>query len=731
MQTCNPPSAYPRVCRSAAALVLAWNLPWALAAPADKDPEASDALQEIVVTAEKRESSLQDTPISIVAFGAETLESRRIASVADLGAAVPNVQVTPHPNTGTTVRVTIRGIGEPSAVQTRDNPVAVYIDGVYVGRGQGLANELADLERIEVLRGPQGTLYGRNATAGAINFITKAPELAEFGGQQSFTFGRFNQFNSRTSVNFPVGDTLAFDLGYLVVRKDGFVDNLGAGADRFGDVDRKAARAAAFWKPTDAFQARYTFDSTWLYDTSPYVAAVPFYPAEGTRPTSGSAGSTPLRPGTGRVQGHNLTFEYEAAPRLKVRTITGYRKVDDDTNQAYNPGPVRPFLPLYNRATTDQSQFSEEVQFIGDAFEGGLEYVAGLYYFRESGDGLNQTTLPFQTEPRAFSWKNKAYAVFGQATWTPNILDKRLHATLGARWSKDEREAGVFARVIPVVGTPVVAIDASGNQDFDDVSPTGTLQFDINDDVNVFARIAKGYKTGGFNPTASSAAAFARGFGPETLISYEAGVRSELFGRRVRFNATAFYSDYDDIQTNVFNPLNTRIFDVVNAGKATVQGVEVDVTALLVEGLTVNGSFGYTDPEFKKVVDLGGNDITSSFEFPHAPKSSFTLGADYKSPGTRIGTVEANLNYEWQGKYFGVTTYSPPLIAQSYGLLNGRVALADFAGVKGLQIAAWGRNLTDSTYYLNHFAFVDVGVAMFGEPRSYGVDVSMKFGSRR
>ncbi|MBK7250220.1 MAG: TonB-dependent receptor [Gammaproteobacteria bacterium] len=697
-----------------------------LAAESDQGAEPGAGLAEVIVTAEKREESLQNTPISIAAFTSEELETRRVGSIADLGTVVPNLQVSPHPNTGATVRAMIRGIGEPSADQTRDPPVAIYVDGVYVSRGQGLASQLAELERVEVLRGPQGSLYGRNATAGAINFITKAPELGKFGGQQSFTFGRFNQFMSRTSLNIPVGDTLAFDLAYASITKDGFVANTGPGAARFGDIDRKGVRGAVLWKPNGIFEGRYTFDSTWLYDTSPFVAVAGIYPATGTRPDSGSSGTAPLRPGSSRVQGHNLTLSYDVREHMTLRSVTGYREVQDNTHQAYNPGPARVYLPLYNNSITDQRQFSEELQLIGEALDGGLKYVGGLYYFTESGDAVKETIQMGTINPRIPDWKNKAYAIFGQTTWTPKVLDQRLHVTVGARWSKDEREASIFERSIRPVGPPVVTIDSSGSQSFDNFSPSGSVQFDLSQDVNVFARIARGYKTGGYNPSASSSAAFARGFGPETLTSYEAGFRSELLGRRLRVNATAFYSDYKDIQTNVFDPLNTRIFDIINAGKAETSGVELEVTALVFEGFILSGGYGYTNPKFKEVRDLGGNDVTSGFRFTHAPKNSFTVAADYKSHETPAGVVEANVNYGWQDKFFGVAT-DKRLIAPSYGLLNARLGLADVAGIKGLRVAVWGQNLTDETYYLNHFAFGDVPVAMYGEPRAYGVDISLKF----
>ncbi|WOK37282.1 TonB-dependent receptor [Sphingomonas sp. C3-2] len=702
----------------------------ALAQSADLAAQEADGdsrgLADIVVTAQKRAESLQDTPISISALDVGALEAKRVVSLADLSSAVPNMQVSPHPNTGTTLRVTIRGIGEPAATQTRDNPVAVYVDGVYVAKGQGLANELAELERIEVLRGPQGTLYGRNATAGAINFISKAPQLGDFSAQQSLSFGSFSEFRSRSSINIPFGETAAAELTYLRVKKDGFVRNLGPGEGRFGDVDREAVRAALRWQPTDAFEARYTYDSSWIDDTSTFSQSVPLYPAEGTLSRTASSGLFVLRPGNTQVQGHNLTLIYDINSSLTIKSITGYRRLNDNTNQVYNPGPVRAFLPFSNTNSTNQEQFSEELQLIGDLFDDSVKYVGGLYYFRESGFGDDNSLMPSGYNPRHSTWENTAYAVFGQATWTPRFMDERLHITVGARWSRDEREATVLSTRTPPGGATVLVLEGSGKKGFNDFSPTGTIQFDVNQDANVYAKITRGYRTGGFNPTASTPATFAAGFKPESLMSYEAGFKSEFFDRRIRFNVAAYHSKYKDIQTNVFDPFNPRIFDIINAGSAVTQGFEADLMALLFDGMTISGSYGYTNPKYKKVVDLGGNDITSNFNFQHAPKNSFTLGADYKSPETSVGIVEANVNYAWQDKYFGVAS-DPKIITHAYGLLGARLGLTNVLGVEGLRVAVWGRNLTNVNYYRNHFALGDVAAAMFGEPRSMGVDISMKF----
>ncbi|MBK7730881.1 MAG: TonB-dependent receptor [Gammaproteobacteria bacterium] len=227
----------------------------------------SAGLEEIVVTAQKREESLQDTPISIVALGPAQLENLGISDINDLGSNIPNLQITPHSNSGAIPRIFIRGVGNFDDQITQDPSVAVYMDGVYVGRNQGMGVEVADIERIEVLRGPQGILYGRNATGGAINFITRAPELEQWGFSQQLTFGRRDEFRSRTMLNVPVGDTFAARLFYLDSSKDGFVRNTANGEDTYGGEDRDAQRIDLLFRPNDAVDIRYAFDRSKLEDS--------------------------------------------------------------------------------------------------------------------------------------------------------------------------------------------------------------------------------------------------------------------------------------------------------------------------------------------------------------------------------------------------------------------------------------------------------------------------------
>lgn len=699
----------------------------AVASSAQAQERASEdqGLQEIIVTAQKRSESLQDTPISIVALDSAALESKRIASLTDIASGVPNLQLSPHPNSAVSVRPIMRGVGELSNVVTRDSPNAIYVDGVYVGRTQGLGTDLAELERIEVLRGPQGTLYGRNATGGAISFITRPPELGDSWIKQDLGFGNFDQFRARTIVNLAFADNAAFQLSYLRNSKDGFVRNAGTGEPRFGDVDRHAVRAAALWKPTDKLELRYSYDSAWIEDTSPFIQQVPLFPGKIGRVRQSSAAVRNFLPNDTQVQGHNLTMSWDVADNLTIKSITGYRRLNSFEYQDYHSGVFGPFPVFIVSDRANQEQFTQELQLIGSAFDQRLKYVAGLYYFTENGDGLNRSVTPGGSSTSAVDFDNKAYAVFGQATYTPAFLDERLHITAGARWSKDKRNATLVKTNFVGAAPGIVTINNSGHRSFDDFSPTATLAFDISRDVNIYAKIARGYKTGGFNPAASSAVTFARGFGPETLVSYELGFKSEFLDRRVRLNVAAFYNDYKDIQLNVLDPVNPRVNDVLNAGKARIQGVEVDLSARVLTGLTLSASYGYVDPKYKKVVDFNGNDVTNAFRFTYAPKNSFALAADYASPDTPIGKFDANVNYAWQDRYFAIAN-DPRYIVRPNGLLGARLGLSEIPGLDGVKLAVWGRNLTNETYYTSHFP-AGVAGAIFGEPRTYGLDVSLEF----
>lgn len=688
-------------------------------------------LEEIVVTAQRKSESLQDTPISIVAFGTTALENKGITGLGDLQTQVPNLQLTPFPNNATSPRVYIRGIGNNSDQMTQDPSVAVYVDGVYMARSQGLATEVADLERIEVLRGPQGSLYGRNATGGAINFITAAPKLGEWEAKQSLTIGNWNQFKSRTLVNIPVGETFAAQLSYMRSTRDGMTENLGTGVSRFGDQDRTAYRAALRWQPTDLLELRYTYDRTEISDTPAHAASVAFYPVQTPRPRKGSPFVSNLRANDIVSQGHSLTAALDVADNVQLKSITAYRKLSSFTNQNFLAGVLGQYAASALSFDQDQEQFSQELQIVGESGD-RLDYALGLYYFTEKSEGFDTAfQLGFRTIDRWISAKNKAYAAYAQATYTPPVADDRLHLTVGARWSRDERRASYQRNVyvrdqdnndVLFTANPLTG----GSQAYNDFSPSATIAFDFNDNVNSYIRVASGYKTGGYNIGASSPERFNEGFAPEDVISYEWGIKSDLLDRKLRINAAMFHMDYKDIQVNVPDPQQLALIDVINAGKARIRGIELDMQMRPTQSLSFSFNYGYLDAKYLEILNRTGTNITDQYVYISAPKHVVSTSGEFRFPQTSIGEFSVVVDYGFQDKH-SVQPNDRRYITGAYGLLNARLNLTDIPVPVGeIRLSLWGKNLTNKDYYISHGNLFAPG-ALYGDPRTYGLDVNFSF----
>jgi iron complex outermembrane receptor protein len=312
---------------------------------------------------------------------------------------------------------------------------------------------------------------------------------------------------------------------------------------------------------------------------------------------------------------------------------------------------------------------------------------------------------------------------------TPDGLDKRLHFTVGVRQSWDKREA-TLARQTQIAGGPITTVPGvgDGSRTFKDFSPSFVIGFDASRDVHLYAKAVKGYKSGGFNIRASSITRFNEGFAPETLWSYEAGMKSQWLDNRLRFNIAGFISKYRDIQVNVqSDPTNARITDVLNAGSATVKGVEMDLTIAPTRALRVTANYSYLKARYDSIISATGADISSNYRFTNAPEHTFALDVTYDLPRLPIGQLTANANYTAQSdKFTNATIGGGKYIVGDYGLINARLALSDIPGLPGVRAAVWGRNLADKEYYLMQFNIGRPG-AIFGEPRTYGIDLSVEF----
>ena len=717
--------------RLSAALVSASLMPAAFGA----------GLEEVIVTAQKREESLQETPISLQVFDNQQLETKGINNIADLQTNVPSLQIAPHPNSAATSRIYMRGIGNSDDQVTQDGSVAVYMDGIYIARSQGLAMDIADIQRIEVLRGPQGTLYGRNATGGAINYISVEPNLNSLEFKQQVTLGNRDLLRAKSSINLPLGETVAARLSFLRVKQDGFIDNEGSGVDRFGDTDRTAWRADVLWQPLDNLSIRYAYDRSNIDDTPTFFAAAPFYPQQADRPTKGSPSVRDLDRNDIVAQGHSLTATWDIDDNLTLKSLTAFRNLDNSQNEDFLTGiPASKLVPVQkNNSRAYQNQLSQEFQLIGDTMDRRLEYTLGAYFLREQGrnasNSATNTALLYGLDPVAvanatsITWQpatkttfeNRAYAVFGQGTWTPPVLEDKLHITAGARWSKDQREAMRLA----FNTTTRQYEQGEGDRSYNNFSPSLVVAYDLNSDMNVYGKIVRGYKTGGFNIRASSTERFEDGFAPEKLTSYELGLKSQLFDNRIRFNTAIFLADYDDIQFNLqSNPLNARQTDVLNAGKATIKGLETELTALLFTGLTLNLNYSYLHASYDDVQQLG-RDTSAQYRFINTPNHSYAVDLSYQFPSLPFGELSADIGYAWQDNIFAAPQVNRGrYVIDDYGLLNARLTLSNLKMLGGdMRVALWGKNLRDEEYYTSLFQLNGGNTgASFGAPRSYGVD---------
>ncbi len=745
----------------------------------------SQGLEEVVVTAQKRTESLQDTPISMAAFTGDTLDRMGISSVIDIDKTVPNVVLNPFPASRTAVTAFIRGVGNVDLQITKDAAVGIYVDGVFLGRASGLATDIADLERVEVLRGPQGTLYGRNTTGGAINMITAKPEQT-LGFKQKLSAGNRDYWSSQTSLNLPITEDLAARLSYMVSDEGGWVDNLGPGED-FSSDEKEAARLALRWLLSDDITVDYAWDSSrHTGGMAAYQITQSSAPAFAIYSDSSRMDKLSVNGDFGgiddKVSGHALTLSWAASDSLELKSISSYREIDNSNYYDYGasvnygnrqevPGGVlRGFLPrgseiLDANASSSQWQLSQEFQAIGEAMNNRLEYVVGAYYFKEQGwdrqdpqnNVLALNLLQVGPQNPAYgllvqaTWtgfevhaQSESQALYGQFTYTPDMLEDRLRVTLGLRYTEDERAARKTANVYDPglfnpsqTGSLLGQWSEQGETDSSNFSPSLVLAYDLANSVNLYAKYSESYRAGGFNAR-SDQASFAQGFNPEELTAYELGIKSDLLDNRLRLNAAAFYYEYQDLQVDQNLPPNIGVTRTLNAGESEVSGFEMDLTAMLTNDLTLTLNYGYLDSQFKEfqdTADCEGNnlfggattDVSACREVPASPRHTYSVTAEYYFPGVSIGELSARVHYHWQdGSAFAVRGgYAS---RDSFGVVDASLQLSEVAlGTGRLLARVWGRNLADEEYPIHAIGFGVFQLTQFNEPRSYGVDLSYEF----
>jgi len=759
------------------------------AAPAAAEREGLDA---IVVTAQKRETNLQDTPIAISVLSNEALTDRHIQSLVDLSAgAIPSLRVAPFFSRSSALIINIRGIGvlSDSNQPARDQGVGVYVDGVYLGRAQGLGTALYDIENIEVLKGPQGTLFGRNTEGGAINIVTKKPS-GEFHVNTTAGIGNYGSYKAETHIDLPEFNNISLKFDGVISQRDGVVKNPLPGQWDFNAYEKRGLRAEALWQPSADFSADYAFDIAYDASSPLYLQitdggsltraeAAPLEPSRASRASVG----VPQQPSIGRTHGHRLLLNWQLAQSIELKSISAYRKLRQSQydNGSANSSTVSssgdftdaPFS-RYSLAQFRQNQLSEELQLIGDLPQ--LKFLAGAMWYREKVEDNAQAfnTMRFTNASgsayevlsnpdfsairidRASKVKTTSIGVFGQATWTPPIADDMFHLTGGARWTRDKKEGSLFTinGALPVVNgvTGPVYLDASWSR----VDPMVNLSMDLSRDVHVYGKWSTGYKSGGANSRSLTYAPFK----PETVSMFEIGAKTEFWENRARLNVAAYTGRYNDIQLDFAANLlqrgpdgeliqNTRTtLETHNApGKGKLKGAEVDFTVKPIPELTLSASYAYTNVKIPNTSNPFRQSDGSINTTPipiyqvYTPKHAASGSVDLQIPQGDVNLrVHADVNYD-SGFY---ANYNDPLVDPATGAVliaqpkgdraltvNSRVAVTDIPmsdwGAT-LSVSLWARNLLNEQYafYRSYSPLTGTSV-FFNEPRSWGVEANIKF----
>jgi iron complex outermembrane receptor protein len=655
--------------------------------PATTDADgASSGVDEIVVTAQRRTESLQDVPVAVTALSSDVLEDRLIGNVIDVAAQVPNLTIEPVTGLGSSARVFLRGVGEDQAQFTADPAVGIYVDGVYYARTNGALFDFADIERVEVLRGPQGTLYGRNTPGGAINIITRKPDPKAFGLRGEMTYGRFDQLEAKAAVNGPLSDTMAVTVSVLAKTRDGL--SYARGIEReVGERSVFSGRASLGWAPTAAVDLRLTVDHT-IDDSDTSV------------PTSNFTGppadlfltGTDIDP-KGELRSTGVALHGSLAlGDVTLSSISAYRKLDQ-VARLDNDGEVRLLSGFESDAR--QSQVSQE--FTASLNRKGLDAILGVFFFDENNEydaltliGSRANAAVRIVRPDFSTQYTRSYAVFGQATL--EVLPD-LRVTLGGRYSGDRKR---YTNIQPAVNATYRA-----SKKWTDFSPKVAVDYRLTPDVLIYASFAEGYKAGGFNRSTSRVVAETP-YDLESVRSYETGIKTELFDRRVRFNLTGFYNDYTDLQLSTFDPGTgtTRRF---NAAQATTKGVEAELSARPVRGLDVYGMLAYLDAQYDEFVDLvGGQLVDVSFrKLKGAPKWQYTAGFAWDAPlnGGENGSLRLAAEAAYRDKVFNNVANTEAIATKARTLVNASIGYS--TPNERWTFIASGKNLLDRKYAAN------------------------------
>ena len=728
--------------------------PFALCAPAHAQDEAVIEEEDaIVVTARRRAENLQDVPISISVQSAEQLDQRGAETITVLQETTPNATVQVARGSNSTLIAFIRGVGQQDPLWGFEPGVGLYVDDVYIARPQAAVLDIFDINRIEVLRGPQGTLYGRNTIGGAVRYVTDLMDTEQAELTARLAFGSYNQLETVLSGSVPLTDTFVVGGALALYVRDGYGTNTFTGAEHYNkDVD--AFRVSAQWTPNNALTVRLTADG--VDDDSnprhghreiPFAAGGPSYDAPAdvydTRAGAGDDNHVETR-------GVALHIDYEISPSLTLRSITAGREgetigvIDFDNTE---------FPTLDIPAYYADDQFTQEFQLLFDY--GRVQGVAGVYYLDGMARGAFDTVLggAALTIFTAGQVDTESIAVFGDVSID---LTEQWALSVGGRWTRDEKTGTVYRQNFtqnfagersPFFGGAsipgLVRTDYTNSAEFEEFTPRVSLTWEPSDALTLYASYGRGFKSGGFDMRGDAVLtpATVDGYEPEFVDTYEIGFHSSFFQGRANLSGAVFHSDYTDMQITRQEPtIAGGIASFVdNAAQAELRGAELEGRLFVTDNLTANFAVGYIDGEFKEYLTNIVNpapppatipaDFSGTAGFQNTPDWTGSFSLTYTAPllGGELA-ITPSATYRGDSQMFEFAT---PLIDQeAYTLYN--LSMTWTSESDRFRLGLHGHNLSDEEYRVGGYNFPgalfgDSVIGFYGPPRTVTGVIEVRF----
>ncbi len=710
----------------------------------------ANSIEEIIVTAQKRSEPLQSVPMTVTAFSEEKITDFRINGLADVVSLTPSLGVADFgpasPN------LTLRGIGSTDRDAGSDRSVVVFVDEVYMGRAGGSAFDLFDLERIEVLHGPQGTLFGKNVVGGAIHYISKKP-APETDAYLRIGVGNYNLLETRGMFNTPLAENVNSRFSFSTRDRDGFQTNLRTGND-VDTADNVSARGQLLFTPSDDLTVLLSADasrdrifgiSRKVAPASGFTAYLGFFPDPDPRNVQTNVDGFFDRD----IFGYSARVDWDTSIGT-FTSLTAYRNVKFKHSQDVVGIPLdssfdangkpRGFLSVDN-TNEDYDMLSQEFRLSSLPSDDKWIWVVGAFFSKEDTNRLSirDRSLLGSTSKSSFDQSNvtKSSAIFGQLTYA---VTDRLNLTLGGRYTTDKKDFGL--NVTDASGGTADTLNPAkeefsivADDSWSEFTPKFVVDYFVTPSALVYASVSKGYKSGGFQGFAPSAAAAVVPFNPETAWSYEIGAKTQWFQDTLQVNLTGFRTDFKDLQfrqriLSVPGDQSSAIVIILNAADAVINGAEASIQWLPVEGLTLGANYTYLDTKLTKFLnDIPGiapgfKDLTGN-KLPLSPTSAYTLSADYRFSAGDVGTFSIGANYRYKGSHYFELTNPPEGKEAGYGILDGRISYQPSIG--SFEIALWIQNATDELYRSQVQVGARTGISRYGPPRTFGLTLSWQY----